>query len=114
MRVLLDECFPRRLGRLLTGFEWSTVQQEGWGGLKNGQLLAAIQGKWDVLLTNDANIPSQQVIVQYAVGVLIVRAFSNDVKELSRWMPDVLKALPEVRKGTVVEVGDPALLGHES
>jgi predicted nuclease of predicted toxin-antitoxin system len=45
MRVLLDECFPKRLRRELTGHIVSTVPQEGFGGFKNGKLLAAIQDK---------------------------------------------------------------------
>lgn len=113
MRVILDECFPRRLGRHLTGIEWSTVQREGLGGLKNGQLLTAIQGKWDVLLTTDANLTRQQVIAKYDIGLLVVRSFSNHVDELSRWVPDILAALPQLRKGTMQEVGDPVLLRIE-
>ena len=40
MRVLLDECVPRRLGRELVGHDVRTVPQEGWSGKKNGELLA--------------------------------------------------------------------------
>jgi hypothetical protein len=29
MRILLDECVPRKLGRRLRGQEWSTVPKEG-------------------------------------------------------------------------------------
>ena len=39
MRVLLDEQLPRQLAREITGHEVSTVQQRGWAGLKNGELL---------------------------------------------------------------------------
>lgn len=39
MRVLLDECVPKRLGRELTGHTVRTVPQEGWSGKKNGELL---------------------------------------------------------------------------
>ena len=39
MRILLDEQLPRRLVRELTGHEVRTVQQEGWAGVQNGELL---------------------------------------------------------------------------
>ena len=39
MRVLLDEQLPRHLAQELRGHEVSTVQQKGWVGLKNGELL---------------------------------------------------------------------------
>ena len=40
MRLLLDECMPRRLKREFVGHEVSTVDEAGLKGLKNGQLLA--------------------------------------------------------------------------
>ena len=39
MRVLLDECVPRRLAREFVGHEIRTVHEQGWTGLKNGALL---------------------------------------------------------------------------
>ncbi len=38
MKVLLDECTPHVLKRLLTGFEITTVQDHGWAGITNGIL----------------------------------------------------------------------------
>ena len=111
MRVLLDECVPRPLGRTLTGHDWSTVPKEGWSGFKNGQLLRAIEGRWDVLLTTDTNIPWQQAITRFSLAVLIVRARSNDIDDLQPWLPEILRALPALSKGTVAEVGDPDLVG---
>ncbi len=112
MRVLLDECVPRRLGRHLRGHEWSTVPKEGLAGLKNGELFKAIQGKWDVLLTTDKSIPWQQAVEQYALSVIILRAWSNDIEDLLPWVPQVLLAIPLVKKGEVKEVGDPDLVGQ--
>ncbi len=37
MKVLLDECLPRKLSRFLVGHEVSTVQHVGWAGVVNGQ-----------------------------------------------------------------------------
>ncbi len=39
MRVLLDEQLPRHPARDLGGHRVRTVQQEGWTGLKNGELM---------------------------------------------------------------------------
>ena len=38
MRVLLDECLPRKLKRELQGHHVSTVPEMGWAGVKNGAL----------------------------------------------------------------------------
>jgi hypothetical protein len=41
MKVLIDECSPRALKRHLAdhGHECVTVQEAGWAGKKNGELL---------------------------------------------------------------------------
>jgi hypothetical protein len=39
LRVLLDECLPRKLKRAFTGYEAKTVAEAGWAGRKNGDLL---------------------------------------------------------------------------
>ena len=111
MRVLLDECVPRQLGRVLTGHDWSTVPKEGLSGFKNGQLLRAIAGRWDVLLTTDANLPWQQSVARFDVAVLNLRARSNDISDLLPWIPEVLHVLPCLAKGTTAQIGDVRLTG---
>jgi predicted nuclease of predicted toxin-antitoxin system len=56
MRILLDEDLPRRLGKHLADHEVSTVQQNGWSGLRNGKLLALAATRFDVFLTMDGNL----------------------------------------------------------
>ena len=60
MRILLDECVPRRLRRALVGHEVRTAAELGWNSLKNGLLLqAATSDKFDVFLTTDQRLDSQ-------------------------------------------------------
>ena len=62
MRVLLDEQLPRRLGSELTGYQVRTVQQQGWTGFTNGELLRrAADDGFEVFLTADQNLPYQQI-----------------------------------------------------
>lgn len=60
MRVLLDECVPRALGKELVGHDVRTVTEAGWEGMKNGELLQLAAGLFDVLLTVDRNLEYQQ------------------------------------------------------
>ena len=60
MRLLLDACTPRRLKRDFTGHEVSTVEEAGLKGFKNGDLLRAASGNFDVLITVDQNLLHQQ------------------------------------------------------
>ena len=60
MRLLLDESLPRRLGRYLPSHSVKTVVEMGWGGIKNGKLVALAAGQFDAFLTADKNLPYQQ------------------------------------------------------
>ena len=61
MRVLFDECMPRRFCRELVGVEVKTVAEMGWSGKKNGELLRLlIDSGFDVLVTVDQGLPFQQ------------------------------------------------------
>ncbi len=55
MRILFDGMIPRPLARDLAPHVVSTIAQEGWGDLKNGELLNAIGDHFDILLTMDHN-----------------------------------------------------------
>jgi hypothetical protein len=56
MRVLLDECVTRYLKRDFSGHEVFTAEEAGFKGLKNGRLLQAMSGNFDVLVTVDQNL----------------------------------------------------------
>ena len=60
MRILLDECVPRKLTRELPGHECRTVTEMGWAGIKNGRLLRLAENQFDVFLTADQNLQYQQ------------------------------------------------------
>lgn len=77
MRVLIDACLPIKLQNHLPLHGTATVRGMGWQHLKNGALLARAQNEFDVLITMDKSIPSQQHLAQYSIGLLIVRARSN-------------------------------------
>ena len=60
MRVLLDECVPRKLKAELADHEVITVTENGWSGFKNGALLAIAALEFDIFLTVDQNLTFQQ------------------------------------------------------
>lgn len=49
MNVILDECLPRTLKRLLVGHYVRTVGNEGWNGIKNGELLRLVETRFERL-----------------------------------------------------------------
>jgi hypothetical protein len=50
MRVLIDECAPKALKNYLTnhGHECRTVQEAGWSGRQNGELLSLAEAAFAV------------------------------------------------------------------
>jgi len=106
MRVLLDECIPRRLKVDLPDHDVRTAQEEGWSGMKNGALLQAASQRFDVFLTVDRNIPFQQNLRGLKIGILAMVAPSNRLVDLRPLMTQVRQALPKVGAGQVLRVGE--------
>ena len=59
MRILLDECVPWPIQKLLGGHECVTVKQRGWMGIKNGDLLGLAEGEFDLFVTSDQSLRYQ-------------------------------------------------------
>ena len=105
MKVILDECLPRRLGVHLGGHEVSTVPSAGYAGLENGKLLRAISGKFDAFVTVDAGIEYQQRLADYPIMTILVRARSNRLEDLLPLAPQILAVLDAGPKpGTVQRI----------
>lgn len=61
MRVLLDECLPRRLKRELVGHDARTAPEMGWASKRNGDLLrAAVARGFEAFVTVDRKLQHQQ------------------------------------------------------
>ena len=57
MRVLLDENIDRFLkARFAPDMDVLTVSEQGWKGMKNGQLLRVAQHEFDVFVTMDKGL----------------------------------------------------------
>lgn len=82
MRVLLDECLPRKLKQELSGHDVFSVPEMGWAGKKNGELLSLAMGRFDVFVTADQNLPYQQNLVGHGIAVVVLKAKDNRLATL--------------------------------
>ncbi len=105
MRLLLDECVPKRLRRELPGHEVRTVQEAGWAGVRNGTLLRAADGTFDAMLTVDQGVEHQQNVTGLRIGVVVMVAASNDIDDLRPLVPAVLDTLRTLKAGEIRRVG---------
>ena len=72
MKVLLDECVPRKFKDSLSGHDCSTVPEEGFAGKKNGELLTLAESAgFQVFLTLDRGIEYQQNLHPRTIAVVI-------------------------------------------
>ena len=105
MRILIDECAPRRLRKELAGHDVHTVHEMGWSGKKNGELLQLMGGQaFEVLLTVDQNIRHQQNLQSAGISVLVLIAPTNRLADLIPLMSSVLLALNSIKPGDVIEI----------
>ena len=106
MRLLLDECVPRRLKGDLVGHDVWTVIEMGWSSKRNGELLELMLAEnFEALLTVDQNLQFQQNVRQSGIAVVVVASRTNRFKELPPVVPQMLEALLKVRPGALSRVG---------
>ena len=104
MRVLLDECLPRRLKRDLAGHETRTAPEMGWASKRNGELLALAVEQFDVFLTADRNLSYQQDLSSFDIAVVVLVARSNRLDDLRPLVPRVLEILPAAKRRAVTRI----------
>jgi len=102
MKILLDECTPRLLKRLLSEFEISTVQDMGWTGVPNGALLAMAEGEFDVFVTTDKNLRYRQNLTGRRLA--IIELPTNQVPVGVSLGPAIKEALVNIEVGEFVEI----------
>ena len=101
MKILLDECTPHVLKRLLTGFEVATVQDQGWAGITNGTLLQLTEEHFDVLITSDQTLKYQQNLANRQLAILQLP--TNKVPIVVRLACLIQTALDNIKAGDFVE-----------
>ncbi len=104
MKVLLDECVTHYLKPDFAAHEVLTVEEAGFKGLKNGRLLQAASGQYDVLVTVDQNLQYQQNLKTLAVAVVVLKAKRSTYPMLKPLMPQVLEILENIKPGEIVVV----------
>ncbi len=105
MKLLLDECLPRKFKNHLPGHECHTVPESGWAGKKNGELLfLAEKSGFEAFLTLDRGLEYEQNLEGRQIAVILVAAKSSRLSDLLPQTPAILTALREVRGGQHVRV----------
>jgi hypothetical protein len=104
MRVLIDECIPRKFKFSLAPHECQTVPEAGFAGKKNGELLRLAEGMFDIFVTLDKGVEFQQNLTDKKIAVLIIRTKSNRLAHLQQHAQSCLSAIQSIQPGQFIRV----------
>ena len=106
MKVLLDECLPKRLKQAFRGVEIATVPEMGWAGKTNGELLKLAKEKFDVFITVDQNLQYQQNLEASEIAILLFVVKNNRYEAFKPLIPKVQKTLHTLQKGQLICINE--------
>jgi hypothetical protein len=105
VKILLDECVDRRLGRDLGEHSVITVPRRGWAGIKNGDLLALAEKEFDAFITVDRKLATQHDLTKFRIPVLLLRARTNRLGDIRPLAAELLEKLPGASAGVLTMIG---------
>ena len=111
MKILLDECIPRKLKYSLPDHECRTIPEAGLAGKKNGSLLdLAESAGCEIFVTMDKGLEYERNLAGRSIAIVILRATSNRLADLLPLVPDLLRAMKLARRGEIIRItgGEPA------
>jgi predicted nuclease of predicted toxin-antitoxin system len=108
MRILIDECVPRRFKFNLAGQgrQCSTVAEAGLAGKKNGELLQLAEPVFDVFVTVDQGFEYQQNLAGRKIAVVIIHALSNRFADVEPHAAAYIETLGSIQPGQLMRLGD--------
>lgn len=104
MKILLDECVDQRFRRELVGHDVRTVEESGWAGKKNSELLNLAKDSFEVFITVDRNLYFQQNLTKLKIAVVVLAAKTNKLIDLQPPAPKVLECLSNLKGSEIIVV----------
>jgi fructose-specific phosphotransferase system component IIB len=80
----------------------TTVQEQGWAGIKNGELIAKIDDIYDVFIASDKNLRYQQNLVNR--NIAIIELPTNRLKLLQQMTNKILDAITNSTPKTYIQL----------
>lgn len=98
-RVLFDKNVPYSLRRYLIDYQVRTAEDEGWGQVSNGELIALAENAgYQILLTCDQNIQYQQNMAHRRLSMVVLG--SNIWPSIIPKITDITAALGRAAPGS--------------
>ena len=97
MKILLDECVPWPMHRLLSQHTVTSVQAQGSSGIRNSELLRRAKAGFDPFITSDQNIRYQQNLTGQSIAILELS--TNDLRRIRASASLIDKAVNNIKAG---------------
>ncbi|HIP61654.1 MAG TPA: hypothetical protein EYG98_03775 [Sulfurovum sp.] len=105
MKIIIDECLPKKITQFFQKNEAYTVPQIGLNGLSDKLLLDELDIRSvDVFITIDGNIEYQQQFRNRVFGTVIIRSVSNRFSDLLHFEKELAKAAKSVTSGDIIHI----------
>ena len=102
MRILFDQGTPVPLKKHLPTHSVSSAFDLGWFNLKNGELLSAAEGSFDVFITTDQQIRYQQNLAGRRLAILVLS--STSWPRIKTYISEINDAVEKIKPGDYVEI----------
>jgi len=105
MKIIVDECLPKRVTSFFPNEDAYTVAQIGLSGSTDTLLLSELDTKSiDVFITIDGNIEYQQQFKNRVFGTIVIRSVSNRYSDLLHLKDKIVLAASQVKAGEIIHI----------
>jgi hypothetical protein len=102
MKIIIDECVPHIVKKEPPRRQIKTVQELGWSGVKNGELLKLVAAEFDVFITSDKNLRFQQNLKELKLSIILLPG--NQVPVIKDLFPEIDEALQKSSPESFIEI----------
>jgi predicted nuclease of predicted toxin-antitoxin system len=106
LKILLDESVPHIVQTRLSHLDIRTVQDMGWAGIKNGELLRRAETEFNVFVTADQQLLYQQNLSGRTLAIIVLP--TNQVRTVVSLLPAIEESLKRVQPGVFLTIPLPA------
>jgi hypothetical protein len=93
---------PAPLRDHLRGHQVQTAFELGWSTLRNGELLARAEGRFDALISTDRNLRNQQNLSGLKIAILVLPTTSWP--RLQRMLDEIAAAIDSLKQAEYREL----------
>ena len=105
MKIIIDECLPKRVTRFFPEHDAWTVPQFELAGYKDSKLLDELDTREiNVFITIDGNIEYQQQFSHRTFGTIIIRSVSNRFADLEHLKPKLQQAIKDIKPKFIIHI----------